>query len=33
LLPVRFEVGEATLMEESEPDRVRIREHLPFGSS
>jgi hypothetical protein len=33
LLPVRCEVGEATLMEESQPDRVRIREHLPFGSS
>jgi 2'-5' RNA ligase superfamily len=31
LLPVRCVVGEATLMEEYEPDRMRIREAFPFG--
>ena len=31
LLPVRCEVGEATLFEEFEPDRCRVRETLPFG--
>jgi hypothetical protein len=33
LLPVRCEIREATLMEESERDRFRVREHLPFGGS
>jgi hypothetical protein len=31
LLPVRCNVREATLMEEYEPDRYRVREILPFG--
>jgi hypothetical protein len=32
LLPVRCVVEEATLQEEYEPDRMRIRETFPFGS-
>jgi hypothetical protein len=31
LLPARFVVGEATLFEEFEPDRCRVRETFPFG--
>jgi hypothetical protein len=31
LLPVRCEVREATLMEEYEPDRMRIRASFPLG--
>ncbi|HEU5264775.1 MAG TPA: 2'-5' RNA ligase family protein [Gaiellaceae bacterium] len=31
LLPVRCEVREATLMEEYERDRMRVRASLPFG--
>jgi hypothetical protein len=31
LLPARFELREATLMEEYEPDRCRVREVLPFA--
>ena len=31
LLPVRCNVGEATLMEEHEPDRVRVRETFPLA--
>jgi hypothetical protein len=33
LLPAHFEVGEATLMEEFEPDRWRVVETFPFGGS
>jgi hypothetical protein len=32
LLPVQFEMGEATLMEEFEPDRYRAREAFRFGA-
>jgi 2'-5' RNA ligase len=32
LLPVRCVVREASLFEEYEPDRVRVRETFPFGS-
>jgi len=32
LLPVRCRVGEATLQEEFEPDRMRIRETFRFGA-
>jgi 2'-5' RNA ligase superfamily len=32
LLPARFEIREATLMEEFEPDRYRPRETLAFGA-
>jgi 2'-5' RNA ligase len=31
LLPVRFVMREATLFEEFEPDRCRVRETIPFG--
>jgi 2'-5' RNA ligase superfamily len=31
LLPVRCDVREATLMEEYEPDRCRVRQTLPLG--
>ncbi len=31
LLPVRCVVEEATLMEEYEPDRLRVRDTFPFG--
>jgi len=31
LLPAHFEVDEAVLMEESEPDVFRVRERFPFG--
>ncbi len=31
LLPVHCEVGEATLMEEYEPDRMRVRASFPLG--
>lgn len=31
LLPVQFEVSEAVLMEEREPDVWRVRETFPFG--
>jgi hypothetical protein len=33
LLPVHFLITEATLMEEYEPDRVRVRETFPFAAS
>jgi len=32
LLPAHFDVDEAVLMEESEPDVFRVRERFPFGS-
>jgi 2'-5' RNA ligase superfamily len=32
VLPVQFEIREATLMEEFEPDRYRIRETFRFGA-
>ena len=32
VLPVRFEVREAALMEEFEPDRYRVRETFRFGA-
>jgi hypothetical protein len=31
LLPVHFELGEASLMEEYEPDRMRVTHTFPFG--
>jgi hypothetical protein len=31
LLPAHFEVGQATLMEEFEPDRWHVVETFPFG--
>jgi hypothetical protein len=31
LLPMRCEIREATLMEEYEPDRMRVRDSLPLG--
>lgn len=33
LLPVRCEVREATLMEEEEPDRCRVRATFPLGTA
>jgi len=33
LLPVRCDVREASLFEEFEPDRCRVRETFPFGAS
>ena len=32
ILPVHFDVDEAVLMEEAEPDVWRVRERFPFGS-
>ena len=31
LLPAHFEIGEAALIEEHEPDRWRVRERFPFA--
>ncbi len=33
LLPARFDVGEATLIEEHEPDRWRVRDAFPFAGA
>jgi hypothetical protein len=33
LLPVRCVIAEATLLEEYEPDRVRVKETFPFAAS